>query len=152
MGSSSSKNLEYGVWVGPEATGETRVLRHPQVANGELISEPFSGMNTIWKAFEFSVKQHPERNFLGTRKVLSKDKFGEYEFKTYQQIDSDVRNFGAGLVTLGLTPEIQSERDGMFRFLGIYGKNREEWIVSDLAAHMLLLSMTLLVMILLDMF
>jgi long-chain acyl-CoA synthetase len=40
------------------------------------------------------------------------------------------------LITLGLTHEIESQRDGKFKFLGIYAKNREEWIVSDLAAHL----------------
>lgn len=136
MGGGQSKTVEYGVWIGQEKEGETRVLRHPGIGDKELMTEPKKGVDTIWKAFEFAVKEHGNRNFLGTRKFISKDNYGEYEFKTYNQIMEEVKGFAAGLVNLDLIPEIESPIDGMFKFLGIYAKNREEWMVADLASHL----------------
>lgn len=31
-------------------------------------------------------------------------------------------------------PRIESEHDGTFRMIGLYSKNREEWVVTDLGA------------------
>lgn len=137
MGISSSKTYTYGVWVGPQKDGETRVLRHPSVADGELLSEPEPGINTIWKAFQNSVNQHGNRNFLGTRKFISKDTFGDYEWKTYREIDILARDFASGALELNLCPEVVTPEDGKLNFIGIYSKNREEWVVTDLAAHLI---------------
>ena len=136
MGGNTSKLFEYGVWLGEEKQGETRILRHPKIGSNELVKEPVPGVDTIWKAFEYAVNLHGNRNFLGTRKFISKDKYGEYEWKTYKEVDVMVREFSIGLMSLGLCPEVESPKDGLFKFLGIYSKNREEWIVADLAAHL----------------
>jgi long-chain acyl-CoA synthetase len=135
MGNSSSKQFEYGVWVGEDREGETRVLRHPKIGDKELPKEPVEGINTISKTFEYAVNLHGNRPFLGTRRVISKDQFGEYEFKTYNEINELVKQFATAINVLYLCPEIETPYNGIFRFLGIYSKNREEWLVTDLACH-----------------
>jgi len=44
-----------------------------------------------------------------------------------------VNYLAAGFVHLNLMPEIEEEGQ-LWRFMGIYAKNREEWIFTDLAA------------------
>jgi long-chain acyl-CoA synthetase len=136
MGLFPTKQVEYAEWTGEEQPGETRILRHPVIVGKELLTEPIQGINTIWTAFENSVKNHPNRNCLGTRKYISKDKFGDYEWKTYNQIYEEARAFCAGLIALDLIPVVSTSFNGDFRFLGIYSKNREEWLVADLAGHL----------------
>lgn len=134
MGGSESKTFNYGVWIGEEKQGETRVLRNAKVGDKTLPNEPTEGVTTIYNALQHAVKKHGNRPFLGTRKVISKDKLGEYEFKSYSEIEALCRQFAAGLLELNLIPETDTE-DGKFKFLGLYARNREEWIIADLACH-----------------
>jgi len=155
MGSGSSRQVvEYGVFIGEEREGETRIVRHPQIKDGELIREPKPGMDTIWKAIEFAVKAHPKRKFLGTRYVKTSEKiekkpatanspaqyevkntFTDFIWESYEDVFSSVNQYARGLLKLNLCPEIESKTDGAFKFIGIWGKNRREWVISDLAAH-----------------
>jgi long-chain acyl-CoA synthetase len=134
MGGKSSVQ-HYGGFVGEEKQGETRVLRHPEFIDKPLSTEPIPGINTIWKAFEYTVKLHGERPFLGTRRQEGKE-LREYEWITYKQVDTLVRNFSAGLIKLNFCPEIQSNSNGLFRFLGIYSRNNYKFVISDLASHL----------------
>jgi len=115
--------------------GETRILRSPEIGDKELMAEPEEGVNTIWKAFQFAVKNHGHRDFLGTRKYISKDKMGDYEWKSYNEINELATKFAGGIQEYNLCPDVDTD-DGKFKFIGIYSKNREEWIVTDLAAHL----------------
>ena len=59
--------------------------------------------------------------------------FGEYEWKTYKEFYSESEKLGKFLVHNNLCPVISSE-SGKFGMIGLYAKNREEWIVTDFAA------------------
>jgi long-chain acyl-CoA synthetase len=115
--------------------GETGVLRHHDFADKPLSTEPLPGVNTIWKAFEETAKKHGERNFLGTRRQEGKD-FKEYVWKSYNDIYKLSTGFCGGLVNLDFCPEITSKTDGKFKFLGIYSRNNEKFVASDLACHL----------------
>lgn len=146
--------VNYAEFIGPEIKGETRILRHPQIKDSQLPTEPEEGVNTLWKAMEFAVKNNPERNFLGTRYITKSEKlekpkknetdpiqyeikntFSEYRWETYSEIFELMKCFARGLISLELCPEITSVHDGMFRFLGIWGKNKREWVIADGAAQ-----------------
>lgn len=155
MGSGNSKQpVEYGVFIGEEKEGESRIIRHPQIKDKELIQEPHPGIDTIWKALEFAVKAHPKRRFLGTRYIQTSEKlekkpasanspaqyeikntFTDFVWESYEEVFSTVKQFARGLLKLNLCPEIESQFDGIFRFLGIWGKNKREWVIADSAAH-----------------
>ena len=47
-------------------------------------------------------------------------------------MDSIARDLAQGMRVLNLLPEIENE--GKWKFMGIYSKNREEWIVTELAS------------------
>lgn len=136
MGGSSSKHIDYGVFVGDEKSGSTRALRHPDIGEKDLVKVPTNGVITLWEGFQASVQKHGDRPFLGTRNFISKDKYGNFEWKTYKEVNEIVTQVATAYQVLDMIPEIESPINGKFRFLGIYSKNREEWIISDLAAHL----------------
>ena len=57
---------------------------------------------------------------------------GEYEWKTYSQIHSDSEALANYLMAKDLVPKRDTE-DGQIRFMALYAKNREEWVVTDFA-------------------
>ena len=73
--------------------------------------------------------------FLKLKKINDKE-FGDYEFKTYKKIHSEVIDFATGVSLLGLCPEMKSNANIQFKFMGIYSRNREEWMITDIASHM----------------
>ena len=54
-------------------------------------------------------------------------------WKTWQEVDAIVEKFARGLMELDLCPQIEGE-EKLWRFLGIWAKNCEEWTTSLLAA------------------
>ena len=135
--SSSKKPFQYGVFLdGPEREGETKILRRPDTAKSGLIPSDVYNLGCIIRAFDRCLNKFPNREFLGTRKYISKDKYGDYQWRTYKDIDELSDYFLYGIHELGLCPEIESDMKGeKYKFFGIYSKNREEWIIADLACQ-----------------
>ena len=106
------------------------------------------GCDTVWKCFKRSVWRNPDRPFLGVRRKMQKvfmglpnhDKnetyLGEYEWKTWSEIDDYVESLSRSLIKRNFCPVVKSEVQGTpdLKFLGIFAENRPEWIVSELAA------------------
>lgn len=89
-----------------------------------------------YECFDFAVKLHSHKRMVGTRKVLREDdevqpngkvfkkwEMGEYEWKSYMQIDEMANNFGKGLRELGLNP--------MDRIC-IFAETKADWLVCAL--------------------
>ena len=73
--SSSKKPFQYGVFLdGPEREGETKILRRPDTAKSGLIPSDVYNLGCIIRAFDRCLNKFPNREFLGTRKYISKDK------------------------------------------------------------------------------
>ena len=136
MGQIQSQKINYGVFIGEAKPGETQILRHPEVGTKPLPEIYEKGIDTLWKVFENSVKLYSNRTMLGMRKRLDKDKYGEYEFKTYKEVHQEVIDFATGVSLLGLCPEVNSKMNEKHKFMGIYSRNREEWMITDIASHM----------------
>ena len=60
-------------------------------------------------------------------------KYGKYIFKTYNEIKIEAELLGRGLLELGLCG-LEMHEGEEFRFLGLYSKNREEWLTADIAS------------------
>ncbi len=87
-------------------------------------------------AFNNNLKRFPEKRFLGTRQHIKGGKFGDhYNWKNYKEINDIIIQLIYGIETLNLCPEI-IYKDEKFKFLGIYSKNREEWLTSYLACQL----------------
>ena len=137
MGQSTSFPIQYGVFTGEKKPGETKILRNPIIGDGPLREINSFGAKTIWDGFE-KRSQHGtwQGNCLGTRERRPDKTYGDkYTWKTYAEVYSDSILFAKGVQALKLCPQVQTEHDGTFKFMGIYSKNREEWVISDLASH-----------------
>ena len=133
----SSKPFQYGVFLDEVAKeGETQILRRFDTAkNGLIKSDPFN-IGTVLGAFERCLKRFPNKEFVGQRKHIKGEEYGEYEWKTYAEIDSLSNYFLYGITELGMCPEVESDKpEEKYKFFGIYSRNRIEWLIADFACQ-----------------
>lgn len=121
----TASRIEYSVYVGNERKGETRVFRNPKFRDG-LLTTPSGEMSTLFDLVQKSFSLHARNPMLGT-----KTQYG-YVWKTYQDVKDLATSFGSGLEALELCPEVDAD-GSVYKFLGLYSKNREEWTIADLA-------------------
>ena len=134
MGASLLKNITYGEYISEPKENETGILRNPNYAKKDLLETMHLDCETVWDSFEINLKKNRHKfNFLGYRKKVKRD---EYEKKftwiTYEEANELILNFSRGLNVLNLCPEINFENESPFRFLGIYSRNKKEWLLSYL--------------------
>ena len=136
MGASLLKNVKYAEFVGEPKEGETAILRNPDVAKGELTQTMQFGCKTVLESFERNLKKNRHKNnFIGYRKKINKDELEKkFTWITYEEANELLTNFCLGLNVKNLTPVIDIEKEGPYRFLGIYSRNKKEWLLSFLGA------------------
>ncbi len=136
MGASLLKNFTYATFVGEAKEGETAILRNKDVAKGELSHKMKYGCQTVLESFEINLKNNRhKRNFLGYRKKINKEELeNKYTWLTYEECNELLTNFSLGLNVMNFCPVINIEKEGPFRFLGIYSRNKKEWLLSLLGA------------------
>ena len=136
MGNTQLPKIEYCRYISePQKEGETGILRNPETEKG-LHEVMHLGCKTMWDAFEINLKNGRGKNeFLGYRKRISKDELEKkYTWYTYDEANEIMLNFSRGLNVLNLCPEQTFEGEGTYRFLGIYSRNKPEWVFSYLGA------------------
>ena len=136
MGASLLKNVKYAEFVGEPKEGETAILRNPDVAKGELTQTMQFGCKTVLESFERNLKKNRHKNnFIGYRKKINKDELEKkFTWITYEEANELLTNFCLGLNAKNLCPVIDIEKEGPYRFLGIYSRNKKEWLLSFLGA------------------
>jgi long-chain acyl-CoA synthetase len=90
---------------------------------------------------EYYKSLRPNSNFLGTREYFPKEKkYGKYIWKSWAQVYDICTFFLYGITKLKLCPEILTKDEILgeknMRFMGIYSRNREEWIVGSIGCQM----------------
>lgn len=95
------------------------------------------GCNTYLDYFEHSVRARPEAPFLGQRVPNGVDEkgkpvFGEYVWKSFKEVETITHQIARGIVKLNLATETEGD-DKKWRFVGVWAKNREEWLMTHLA-------------------
>ncbi|RHY88844.1 hypothetical protein DYB37_009616 [Aphanomyces astaci] len=110
----------------PSADGHSPVLVN-------AVDCPPPDCPTMLHYLERSVAQNPTRPFLGHRpKDAATGAFGAYVWQTYAEVvNRRIRAFSAGLEHLNMIDPTPDTGD---RVLGIYMKNRPEWVVAHYAA------------------
>jgi len=138
MGCSHSRqrtNFVYSVPINPieTAVGESQIYRNADSKDhlySTMIDEP--NIKTVQGVYRRAFDKFADSDFLGTREKLPDGKFGSYKFKTYAQVQEVATQLGSGFVNLGLT-NTNTEQNFNINFLIIWAKNREEWLMSDIA-------------------
>ena len=136
MGASLLKNVQYSTYISDPKEGESGILRHPLYAKRELSQKMAYGCETVLESFELNLKRNRHKcNFLGYRKKIKKGELEKkYTWLTYETANELLTNFSKGLNVLNLCPVIEIEKEGPYRFLGIYSRNKKEWLLSYLGA------------------
>ena len=81
---------------------------------------------TVLETFLHSVKNFPQDNFIGSRSIHPDGLLGEYTWKKYLEVYSLSRKIG--FVLRSYFPD-----ENELNLLGIISKNREEWIIVEVA-------------------
>ncbi|KAJ8022824.1 Long-chain-fatty-acid--CoA ligase 5 [Holothuria leucospilota] len=81
----------------------------------------YSDVNTLYDAVQRGLRVSDDGPCLGTRP----GGVGQYEWKSYSESIRDAEALGAGLIKVGVSPGQDSR-------IGIYSKNRAEWVLSDI--------------------
>ena len=94
------------------------------------------GIDTMWEAFDHNLKVgRAKKNFIGYRKRIGQNQLEDkYTWVTFEECEKKILNFCRGLNVLNLCPLTQIDDDDSFRLLGIYSKNRPEWLYSYFGA------------------
>ena len=128
-GSESSPEFNYSIGIpGSEKPGESPAYVNP-AAKAYLSGSIPSGARTLYENFKHSARVFSERPFLGTRILNPDGSFGDYSWVTYDEVNRRAERIGWGLSKLGLS---EPNEDG-HAFLGLYSKNRTDWVITDLA-------------------
>ena len=136
MGANLLRNVTYNTYISDAKPGETGILRNPNVSNTELRETHHLGCKTVWESFEINLKKNRHKNnFIGYRKKIKNEELEKkYTWITYEEANETIINFSRGLNVLNLCPIIKFEDEQPFRFLGIYSRNKKEWLLSYLGA------------------
>ncbi|XP_026190159.1 long chain acyl-CoA synthetase 7, peroxisomal [Cyclospora cayetanensis] len=138
---SSFDDIQYSVVVpGSEATADrTAVRRHYSCT--DRLADNFSSnpVKNAWELFQMGVGKAPEGPCLGTRQRLPDGKRGAYVWKTYREVERLALEAGSGLLNGDLVPlccfDSGSDSPLSLRCIGIFAKNREEWIITEHACN-----------------
>lgn len=75
----------------------------PNTNPDELMTLPFEGIDTLYKALKRNLKRIPNHKFFG--KPINK----AYQWATLSEVNETALNFAAGVSALGLAPEVEGE-------------------------------------------
>ncbi len=132
-----ARPLQCGKFIGEKKEGETRILRNGLLKDDDPLIDNFRGYTCLKDILESNVKSSPSKKFLGTRaKIVGENgavTYGEYQWKTFQEVYDSAHAVASFLIKHDLCPKVIND-EGAFRFVGLYSKNREEWVVSDFAS------------------
>lgn len=131
MGGAPSRDVIYAVPVSQKREGETAIYRHPDHVKNLLVA-PGPGLDTLQAVFLNAVKQYKYKKLLGWREVEN----GPYFWKTYEDCLHEAEKIGSGLLALNLTTHVNEFDNLDMHLIGIFAKNREEWLLLEYANYL----------------
>ena len=136
MGKSNSKFI-YSVPITQHDPnkGETAVYRNPDSVDGLSAKlGRWPEVQTLQDLYLRTFKENSNNKCLGTRTKLEDGTFGPYVFKPYYEVKAICDKVGSAIMNKDLAPMEHDDLSGEdFRFVGIFAKNREEWVEVDIA-------------------
>lgn len=65
---------------------------------------------------------------------MVKIEYGDYEWKSYKDCYEESECVAKYLISNAICPREDFGNDGQLRFVALFSKNREEWVITDLGA------------------
>ena len=128
MGNEKSQFF-YSKKISPDSETETGVFRNPCNCDSQELTHSVNPyILTLQDAFLETTKNQNGKAFLGTR-----NEDGLYAFKSYQEVFEIAQRLGSSLLNQGFVPEISEFENYKLRFVGIFSKNREEYLECEIA-------------------
>jgi long-chain acyl-CoA synthetase len=129
MGCGESRYI-YSEAISPKKPGETEIRRSKFTAiQEELVWKPDEDSDTMQKVFLNAVTKYGSRKFFGTRNNTS----NQYEYKSFSEIFNIAKQLGSGMLKLDLASSIEEYQGQQMNLIGIFSKNREEWMYVEYA-------------------
>lgn len=125
MGNSVNSFTYSSIYKPSEKEGESAIYRHPDCLEG-LIPSPSPNLLTVQDILKNSYK-------FDVKHCLGTPQNGIYYWRSYKDTLNRSKEFGSGLMELGIEPKKANYDKDEVRFLAIYSKNREEVVLSDFA-------------------
>ncbi|XP_037972820.1 long-chain-fatty-acid--CoA ligase 5 isoform X2 [Plutella xylostella] len=107
---------------GPEMVRVSKFYK--EAKNGKYLKYLHDDTRTLYESFRRGVRESNNGPCLGWREGPNKP----YVWQNYNETLLRAKNFGSGLICLGLHP-------GQNTFIGIYSQNCPEWIMTEQAAY-----------------
>ncbi|KAL4434742.1 hypothetical protein ABPG74_017162 [Tetrahymena malaccensis] len=127
MGANQSTRI-YNVPIDEKKQGSSQIMRHPDFVK-ELGNTPFPNIKNIQDLILHGYSLDKNKEFLGTLN----QKTNQYEYITYDTVMTQAKSIASALQNLSLLKEVKDYKNYELKLVGIYAKNRAEWIVSDIA-------------------
>ncbi|KAL6071464.1 Long-chain-fatty-acid--CoA ligase 1 [Balamuthia mandrillaris] len=108
------------VRLAAEREGESHIYRCG-ASPDKLVAQRWDDVSTLYENFRRGVRISPQGKCLGWR-----EGDGPFQWYSYAEVESMAHAIGSGLIELGFEP-----RD----LVGVYMKNRPEWIITEQACN-----------------
>ncbi|KAJ1814267.1 medium-chain fatty acid-CoA ligase faa2 [Coemansia sp. RSA 2598] len=117
---------------GSARPGYSAILRHPDYPDGRIADE-YGNVHTLYDVLQRAISLYPSAPFLGARPYnASKQVFGDFHWKTTSEMGEIVELLGQGLDAVFEKHVGRGTGDGSVQMpLGIYSRNRPEWVVTE---------------------
>ncbi|CAK71979.1 unnamed protein product (macronuclear) [Paramecium tetraurelia] len=106
--------------------GQTTVRRNVKYTN-QLLMIPQQGITTLQEMLNNSVAK------FGNQPCLGKYEGDNFQFLSYNQVNEEAIHLGSGISNLNLVKEVQEYQHYKLKLIGIFAKNRREWMILDWA-------------------
>jgi len=119
----------------------------------ELKDADLCGLETLCDLFLNSAEVYSKDNFLGSREIIEfedqnslqihgqendsklKTIYGDYHWKTFNEVLVTAKRLSLAIHKEGLATPVSFDDEEVkdLRMIGIHSKNREEWVITDIA-------------------
>ncbi|CAK71079.1 unnamed protein product (macronuclear) [Paramecium tetraurelia] len=125
-----AQSLIYAVPVGEKKEGESNVYRNP--THVAKLLDNFEGEKTVQGMFLRACRLYPENRCIG-KQITTGQNSKHYKYMTYKEVKQDAEYLGSGIINLNLIPKPEVFEDQQLKMIGVFSKNREEWLILDIA-------------------
>ena len=134
----ASHPYQYAAFKTEPKPGESGILVHPDSIKS-LTRKNYIDRYTQIDCVEYYKAKRPNSNCLGTRQYNPKTKkYENYTWKSWAQVYDLATLFLYGITKFNLCPEISidDDKNNKMRFVGIYSRTREEWMIGSLGCQL----------------
>ncbi|CAD8174947.1 unnamed protein product [Paramecium pentaurelia] len=124
--SNIAPHMSYSTKVQEATEGQTEIRRNVKYTT-QLLSIPEQGILNLQDLFSKKAEKYAVKQCLGS--FIGDD----FSFMTYSQVQEEAIHLGSGIKTWGLANEVNEYKNYKMKLIGVFSKNRREWVILDIA-------------------